>query len=168
MNERYELPPVDGTLPYLAIAPTIVLDMANHYAPGWRAADIAPDTLAGLTMDIERGSFTVWNGASERTIWGRRSINHAFRAWHDAAHYLGQYDFNRAGETATLGMQERQLVQYMVHQGYSWRQIDAMKALLRCEILGQLEYQERNGEFPNDQRAFAIEWLRINYSDLFC
>ena len=126
-----------------------VLVLANRACPrGWDVADEAPASLeAGLAaFTRDGGRPTVWSGGSEATIFGDPEINYAFRAWHDATHYRLGAAFDYAGEQATCRAQCEDVRALYGHgimaQGF--------KRLLVTEIMGQLAYHMRTGEFPAD------------------
>lgn len=134
----------------------VVLEMANSLMPeGWIARLEAPTNLSELEWDTwAAGKIVVSSKYSDCTIFGSPKINHAFRAWHDWCHLYLNAEFDRAGETTVYEMQSKQLIlKYGAYLSRNWRQ------LLRCEIIGQLDYVELHGHFPVDQQAFAKEWL---------
>lgn len=116
-------------------------------APRFDARSNAPATFGDL---MRHGSsiLPVWDGASNATIYKDPRVNHAFRAWHDACHVAGQYDFTLEGERAACEMQQRQLVE-RYPSAPQWA-LD----LLHTEVIGQAEYFAAHGAFPLDQEAF--------------
>ena len=126
-------------------------------APAHDASAVAPETFDAINRAyIERGSLLVWDGASERTIWGDPRINHAFRAWHDLHHIAGQHDFTLAGEIATMHAQcdalrarhgDNEFIRYACR-------------VLDCEVAGQAKHFATYGEFPADQIGFTLEHLK--------
>ena len=80
-------------------------------------------------------------------------MNFAFRAWHDSKHIAGHYPFDRAGEKAAMQAQMRDVKVLFGEAGtYFCR-------LLHAEIMGQFDYAELHGEFPDDQLAFVRAYL---------
>jgi hypothetical protein len=135
-----------------------VVGMANRLFPcGYDVSDVAPSTFAELCDHIKRtGRICVWNGASDRTIFGsgNAEINYAFRAWHDWSHWRYSLDFTRDGEYAVA---HRQMDHMIALYG-----IDAAQPfchLIACEVIGQFDYREAYGDFPADQMEFARGWL---------
>lgn len=133
----------------------VVRDMAGQHAPAWRAADdVSFEQLKERTL--RDGYITVWTGASDRTIFGSAHVNHAFRAWHDAAHLAGDHPFTPEGERAAAALQCAQLVE-------AYGDTPAVRhwcAIVDCEVNGQVEYAAlHGGEFPADQLAFAKAYL---------
>lgn len=132
------------------------LHMANRVNPrGWRVAANAPDTLAKLKAQARRdGIITVSSLHSDLTIYGDPEVNYAARAWHDACHILADAEFDDAGERAVCELQCKQL--RMVYGDASSR---LFQAVVRAEVVGQLEYKREFGEFPDDQRTFVSQYL---------
>ena len=118
-------------------------------APNYTARSIAPSTFP----EIMEAPGIVWDGASDATIWGDAHTNHAFRAWHDACHIAGQFDFTLAGEIATCEAQKRALLRF-APRAPAW----ALR-LLDAEITGQALHYAQHGAFPLDQRRFVLERL---------
>ena len=123
--------------------------------PGWVAvAEGAPDTYDGVVAEVRAAmgggrAVRVYAGASERTIYWRPEVNHAFRAWHDLTHAWHGFDFTTEGEIATARAQ----IAYMgdvtgIDRG------DAVR-LLYADTIGQVEYFARHGAFVPDQVAFV-------------
>lgn len=98
-------------------------------------------------------ALTVWSGASDATIYGAPEVNHAFRAWHDAAHVAGMHEFTLAGEAATAERQVRELLAAYPRAPRAWL------ALLRAEVTGQAEHFAAHGSFPADQAAFIRSYV---------
>lgn len=105
----------------------------------------------GIAFDS--GGMIVWDGASDSTVYGDACVNHAFRAWHDAAHIAGAFPFTLSGEIAACEFQLTQLRDAFPRHPQSW------DALIRAEVIGQAEYYSVHGEFPSDQYAFMVEYL---------
>ncbi len=132
------------------------LHMANRVNPrGWRVAADAPDTLAKLKARAKRdGVITVSSLHSDLTIYGAPEVNFAARAWHDACHILANAEFDDAGERAVCELQCAQL-----RQIYGDTSSRLFQAIVRAEVVGQLEYKSEFGEFPTDQRTFVRQYL---------
>jgi hypothetical protein len=114
-------------------------------APPHEARAHAPGTFPDL---IRCGSLIVWDGASDCTIYGDARVNHAFRAWHDAAHIAGGFPFTLAGEIAAC--------EFQIAQAYARfpRLPDSLAATIRREVIGQAEYFAAYGTFPANQIEF--------------
>lgn len=117
-------------------------------APTYEAKSFAPGTFREL-MACERR--VVWDGASDATIYADPRVNHAFRAWHDAEHVRGQFEFSLTGERATCDAQIRGLLARFPRAPFFALQV------IRAEITGQAEYFAAHGAFPADQAAFIRE-----------
>jgi hypothetical protein len=130
--------------------------MAERYAPGWKAAPVAPETLEALKESHKRDGFiTVWDGESDRTIFGEAHFNHAFRAWHDAVHLMYDLPFTLDGERAAAEMQCEHVKR---HYGTDSRALKWCE-MIRCEVAGQAEHFAKTGDFPADQVEFAKGYL---------
>jgi len=134
-----------------------VLTMCSRLLPGGYDVSLAaPETYEELIAHLDAGGrMVVYSGGSERTIYGDPEVNFAFRAWHDWCHWRGRHDFSHEGERAACAMQSEHLVTLYGEspQTLRWRYI------LQAEIIGQREYYDRHGEFPEDQRAFVAAYL---------
>ncbi len=132
--------------------------MASKIFPsGFDVSDNAPQDHETLFALLNAGRrMLVWSGGSDRTIFDCPSTNHAFRAWHDWCHWTGSHPFTPLGEFQVYKMQRDHLTElygFATIRHWNWHKI------LYTEIIGQLEYQREHGEFPDDQRAFADEYL---------
>jgi hypothetical protein len=135
-----------------------VLTICKRLLPeGYDVAIDAPETYEQLIARLDSGErMLVYSGGSERTIYGDPEVNYAFRAWHDWCHWRGRHDFSYAGERAACEMQGAHLVTVYgdCPRTRRWRRI------LRAEVIGQREYFDHHGVFPDDQRAFVEAYLR--------
>lgn len=104
----------------------------------------------GTFEEIMQAPGIVWEGASDATVFGDARVNHAFRAWHDAHHIAGQFDFSLTGEIATMRAQQRDLVRAFPSCP-AWA-LD----IIAAEVQGQAEYFAAHGAFPLDQIAFTL------------
>ena len=134
-----------------------VLTICNRVLPsGYDVSAAAPETYEELIAHLDAGErMVVYSGGSERTIYGDPEVNFAFRAWHDWCHWRGRHDFSHMGERAACAMQADHVVTLYGDspQTRRWRRI------LQAEIIGQREFFDRHGEFPEDQRAFVAAYL---------
>ncbi len=134
-----------------------VLTICSRVLPGgYDVSDSAPETYDELIAHLDAGGrMIVYSGGSERTIYGDPEVNFAFRAWHDWCHWRGRYDFSHEGERAACAMQGDHLIARYGESSETrrWRRI------LQAEIIGQREYFDRHGTFPEDQRAFVAAYL---------
>ena len=134
-----------------------VLSVAHRLFPcGFLVADEAPQTFEDLVARLDAGQpMLIWSGGSAKTIYGDPEVNYAFRAWHDWCHWRGRHDFSYEGEYAACQMQAGHLVTiYGDCTRTRWWQ-----RILHAEIIGQREYCDVHGHFPDDQRAFVEAYL---------
>jgi hypothetical protein len=134
-----------------------VSTIADQLFPcGFAVAEDAPQTYEKLITRLDAGlGMAVYSGGSDRTIFGRPDVNYAFRAWHDWCHWRGHHDFSFKGERAACAMQAKHLVA-LFGDGRCTRQ---WQRILHAEIIGQREYFDRHGAFPEDQHAFVERYL---------
>lgn len=133
-----------------------VLKVYNHLFPnGVHVADIAPNTLDEVNASMATGRLTVYAGNSDQTIFGDAKVNHAFRAWHDHAHWRGQYDFTQAGEYNTFLLQVIDMQELCPDFCELWFK------LLDCEVNKQVEYYINTGQFVTDQLNFTKGILKL-------
>jgi hypothetical protein len=116
-------------------------------APRFEAREIAPDSFEKLKAN-STASLVVWSGASDKTIYGDSSVNHAFRAWHDSLHLKLNADFSSTGERL-VALEQARLISG-----------DSLGMVLMAEIVGQLEYFQVHGSFPVDQVEFIKQYVK--------
>ncbi len=134
-----------------------VLAIAEQIPPvGWDIMEDPPASLAGITAHWRAtGRLAIYSGHSDRTIYGAEGTNLAFRAWHDWTHIVHQCEFTAAGEFRVCEYQcelIRTLYIPSARTDYWCRIIDA-------EINGQGAHKAEFGQFPEDQRAFVVDYL---------
>lgn len=116
----------------------------------YEVSDQAPSTYEEL-LKQSIASIVVWSGASDLTVFGDPSVNHAFRAWHDSLHIHMQAPFNLQGETLVAKEQARILSTYG----------DTYGDIIMIEVVGQAQYLQETGGFPVDQEAFTRKQLKL-------
>lgn len=133
-----------------------VLHIASKVLPcGFDVSADAPQDFDSLMVHYKKtGRVLVWVGASEQTIFADEEVNYAFRAWHDSKHILGELPFTREGEAEAMREQMKDILAL-----YDGEAAALFCCLLRAEILGQFDYQERYGGFPVDQIGFVSAYL---------
>lgn len=144
----------------VALDPTFdeaIMAAVKAFLPrGFYAQPEAPSTLDGIIGHYRAtGRVRVWDGASDHTIFGSPRVNHAFRAWHDLCHIAGNFPFTLEGEKAAAEMQKGHL-KWLFPDHPS---LERWCRLIDIEVVGQAEHFEATGQFPEDQRAFALERL---------
>ncbi len=129
---------------------------------GIDAYHVTPDTTKcdslGKITDYwdENERLLIYTGASEKTIHGSNIANWDFRAWHDYVHILFQLPFTPNGESRVCHLQQEQMKLFIPR--FETRKL--FSKILDCEINGQIGYQRMHGQFPADQRAFALEYMK--------
>jgi len=116
-------------------------------APRFMVSDNAPNSFETLKSGSTSG-LVVWAGASDNTIYGDASVNHAFRAWHDGLHLKLNAPFTFDGEK-TVGLEQARLIGG-----------DTMGLIIMAEVIGQVEYLNKYGMFPVDQNRFLASYLK--------
>lgn len=135
-----------------------VLHIADRLLPmGFDVSDHAPSTYEDLLDWYNKTRrISVWSGGSEKTIFGDREVNYAFRAWHDYHHIRLRAPFTAEGERAVLIAQQNDI---LTLYGYSDKTMHWLD-ILNAEIIGQREYEDINGVFPDDQMEFVKSYLK--------
>ena len=127
------------------IADATLRAVARAGTPPWDVSDRAPSTLADVFGHFRAcGRILVYAGASERTVFGDPSVNHAFRAWHDWCHIRTGLGFDVPSEVALARWQQSECS-------------DALARVVWVEVAEQAIHFERTGQFVVDQVAFAAE-----------
>lgn len=101
----------------------------------------------------------VYSGASDKTIYGSRGANWAFRFWHDVVHCQHGLSFSTADELTT-GL--RQLNELELVEGYGPNTLEYQ--MLYLDTIGQVEYFAEHGGFIEDQRTWMVEQLLARHS----
>lgn len=117
---------------------------------GVKPMGVAPDTLARLFEAYRAAGrlFPVWNGGSDKTIYTAPAINFVVRAAHDLTHIQLRAPFDLDGEIAVFNQQAKETALACPY-------LD----ILEAEVVGQTQAFYENGEFPDDQFQFALEYL---------
>ena len=124
----------------------LVLSQASRI--NWQPSDNAPETYEDLRQAYASlGYIPVSPIGCETSIYGDARVNLASRAWHDATHLQHGLGFNASDEIAVARIQ-------CASAG-----IARDRALLWADIAGQVRYFETFGEFPNDQKAFVLDYV---------
>lgn len=108
-------------------------------------ADHAPSNEVEL---FNAPSLVIWSGSSDRTIYQDASVNHAFRAIHDALHLTSGYDFSPDSEIALGKLQA------------SKQSSDLLADLIFCEVSRQAMYYKQNNVFVPDQVTFTKQYIK--------
>jgi len=92
----------------------------------------------------------IWNGESEKTIFGDSKFNLYFRAWHDYIHIKYGFGYSQTDEAIVSDIQKNQLPKDWIFE----------RELIHAEIVGQAHYNYINNSFVKEQRLFTIEYLQ--------
>jgi hypothetical protein len=96
----------------------------------------------------------VWAGACDKTIYTTPGVNLCARAWHDCLHIELRAEFDDKGERA-IAEHIRDNMQHIL--------TDLERGLMWTEVVGQLEHLQQFGAFPDDQRAFTLDYINRGY-----
>jgi len=145
----------------------------NHIASilfpaGFDISPSAPSSINGLCESFTSGRLTVYDGASDKTIFACTETNYNFRAWHDHCHVrpsrnkLGRYypslcyQFTESGESSVC-LEQYKDIESLYGNG---RESSIFKRIIHAEIMGQWQYKESLGGFPIDQYGFVAMYLQ--------
>lgn len=136
-----------------------VLQIASQLMPrGWSIGMPMdePYTLADLKADVAHGGKIIIDPShSDHTIFGDPEVNYAFRAWHDWCHLHGNHEFNMSGEYEVSRMQADHLCTLFGYEAFlDWW------PLINAEVNGQARHAAETGQFPTDQMAFDLAYIR--------
>jgi hypothetical protein len=125
---------------------------------GYIDSDNAPSVFADLQTAWETSKNTgmplpVWNGASDKTIYTSAGANFAFRFWHDVLHCVHGLDFTTDAEVKIGHMHIK-----AVANEFGSNSLECL--LMQSDTVEQSKFaQANNGEFPEDQLSFAVEFI---------
>lgn len=137
-------------------------DVLPPYPAGPHAFDLdhAPESLGMINLYHRfTGRIAVSDAHSDRTIYGDPEVNYAFRAWHDWTHWQIQAELTPEGERDVCKAQQADLCA-VFGKGSLHGKVRGMCLILHAEIVGQVEYEQRHGYFPDDQVRFVREYLK--------
>ena len=132
---------------------TLILEMAPPHVAQARVPVLGQGSSPLEVAHDYGGRMLVWDGASDATVFECARVNHAFRAWHDAAHIAGNFGFTLEEERATC---ELQIAQALARYPLLPRGIIM---LIRADVIGQAEYFASVGAFPRDQKQFVRDYV---------
>lgn len=135
-----------------------VLTMAAKLFPcGFDVGPDAPSSLQAIKDHVEKtGRMKVSDEFGDTSIYGDKEVNCAFRAWHDFHHLRGNHEFTPEGEYQVAVAQCKDISKVY---GYTAQAREFM-SYIKADVVGQVEYFERYGEFPQDQKAFVLAWMK--------
>lgn len=114
------------------------------------------DDYDQMVQDYQNGTFYISSLYCENSIYRNESDNILFRVVHDYLHITNRLNFTIAQEFRLGYMQVGQLAQWLQNQDISDIEAEIVLFLYHKDILGQLEYLEQNGHFPENQLEFAL------------
>lgn len=140
-----------------------VLHICNAILPrGFEVSANAPQNYAELRAHFQStGKICVWSGASDNTIFADKEVNYAFRAWHDAKHITGNFDFSFTGEFDAYMAQCADISAI-----YDGSNSIKFRAITFAEIIGQRLYSDKFGGFPLDQYGFVKSYLEMVFNPM--
>jgi hypothetical protein len=136
------------------------LEEALPFDAGFIAQENAPSSYKELRENMrwainEGIAYPVWSGESDNTIYPTPTDNHRFRFAHDYYHYLLAKEFTPQGEMYV----HEYIEQLLKDLGVS----ALARALYLADSEGQTKYHEAIGQFPVNQRQFAIDTVTNGY-----
>lgn len=136
------------------------LESSRLCPTGYDVGRDAPQSLGECKAYFDRhGRILVSDDNSCDTIYNDPQGNKCFRAWHDWTHIHYGFEFDRVGEYATFRKQCEDMRNYDIEP----ERLAGLVNVLRCEIVGQFDYRQANGLYPQYQRAFTIDYLEGRY-----
>lgn len=115
-----------------------------------RVSSEAPQTLAGIREELNQARLTVWNGATDSTVYSRPAVNFQYRHVHDFHHAIFGCETDIAGEYALWAAMEPGLLRELSPEAL---------LVLYIEHVGQVSWHETTGDFPACQQAFMLQAL---------
>lgn len=135
--------------------------MQKHNIKSIRPTQYAPSTYEMLLDEMNSvdfdGTFRVYNGGMDFTIYNDAHGNHCFRFVHDMKHLELAKDFSYASEYAVAKAQIAE-VDAIYGKGSD------VSLLMEIDTLGQLLYFHNHDKFVDNQLEFAWEKFQARYS----
>jgi hypothetical protein len=120
---------------------------------GYVPVEDAPDNMDKLAVAFvnakRTGVFPVWEGGSAKTVYGSKEANWAFRYLHDIAHIQSGLGMTTL-EEVELAVQESAKIAKAMGEG------SAEQTVFLIDTACQSIYEQQQGEFPDNQLAFAV------------
>lgn len=124
-----------------------IVQAAQNVDIDWYVSDNAPSEFYQVKSCVNEGLLQIFSGGCESTIFSNPRYNYLFRLLHDVSHVRYSCDFTVQGEKRLADI-----------QAYAFN-CEYIKALVQCEIAGQVDYFLQFGKFVEDQRSFAADCL---------
>lgn len=135
--------------------------MEKHNIKSIRPTQYAPSTFEMLLDEMNSasfdGTFRVYSGGMDFTIYNDAHGNHCFRFVHDMKHLELNRDFSFAGEVAVAKAQ-------IAEADAIYGKGSDVSLLLEIDTLGQLLYFHNHDKFVDNQLEFAWEKFQARYS----
>lgn len=120
----------------------------------------APNTYKALKLHRENsGHFLIYSGDCSNTIYSSADYNIMFRAWHDFVHYHYGFTFKAYDEVRTALVQIDFARSILETYCLSERLIECVVLVLQADIIGQVQYYTKTGQFVSNQRQFVTEMI---------
>lgn len=134
-----------------------VLRMASLLMPNGYSEQPHDDKRAeDVWSRFDSGQPIVPSNNSQFNIFADPQVNVAFRAWHDWTHWKLKRTFSNVHEGHVNEKQKQDLIKVF---GRNPRTLYWCK-IIDAENVGQLEYKAKFGQFPHDQYAFDVAYLK--------
>jgi hypothetical protein len=127
----------------------------------WAVSPTAPDTWARLRAECSPLDVTVWDGASDSSVYPETRDNYAYRAIHDSIHLSIGADFSTDGEHRAALAQGDTLAAWLNAQGLPAAVKARCMSLFWAESWGQVAHVVATGDFPADQDTFDFGFIRL-------
>lgn len=115
--------------------------------------------FAALCSDYEHtGRIKINVNNSDGTLFGDAATNWLFRAWHDMCHIKANADFSETGEGTAATYMKQTILPLLPNT--TPVQLAEFERIIDCEVCGQGAYFSAYGEFPLDQYAFSMYYLK--------
>lgn len=129
----------------------------------WVASNDAPNDYKSMLSSIaDKGLYVVYSGASENSIFTTNEYNFKFRALHDHGHCKNNLSFSFKDEKKLGLIQANELYWIALKLGYSYEIAYNVFDLVHADIVGQIEFYEKTGEYVKDQKSFVLDYINKN------
>lgn len=147
----------------IRVLETVVMpNIIEHYGIQYQTAKDAPNTYKALRNSRDNlGYFLVYSGDSDNTIYTHERFNHMFRAWHDYIHYEYGFNFKPENEVRTALVQCDQARTMMETLRIDSEVIGHVIQILKADIIGQVHYYTKTGQYVSNQYHFVTGLLGI-------
>lgn len=125
---------------------------------GFEESNNAPNTFKQLKEHYKNiknsgGTFKVYSGGCDTTIYTSLHANYAFRFWHDITHLTYDLGFSTNDEIETAKKQMEVLKKYIPADSLEFK-------LFYADTIGQTEYYADHKDFVKDQMAYVVDYVK--------